>query len=177
MFKILALCLCLGVTGSVHADTFKLTSDTIKGGKIEMDQVFNSFGCSGKNISPEFKWSNAPKGTKAFALTMFDPDAPTGSGFWHWVVFNIPADTTELAANAGSGGELPKGAVQSRTDFGKPGYGGPCPPPGKPHHYVFTLYALKDQIKADSDSSGALVGFNLNQNKLSSTKLTATFGR
>jgi Raf kinase inhibitor-like YbhB/YbcL family protein len=177
MVRAIIVLISLGLFSIAQGDTLKLTSDTIKGGKIDMDQVFNSFGCTGKNISPELKWTGAPKDTKAFALTMYDPDAPTGSGFWHWVVFNIPADTKELAANAGSGGEIPKGAVQSRTDFGKPGYGGPCPPPGKPHHYVFTIYALKDQIQADADASGALVGFNINQNKLASAKLTATFGR
>jgi hypothetical protein len=160
------------------ADSFKLTSITIKpNGKITMDQVFNSFGCAGKNVSPDLKWSGAPKDTKAFAVTMYDPDAPTGSGWWHWVVLNIPADATGLAANAGSGGELPKGAVQTRTDFGKPGYGGPCPPPGKPHHYTFTVYALKAPIELDADASGAMAGFYINQNKVGSAKITATFGR
>jgi len=160
------------------AGGFTLTSDTIKqGGKIGMDQVFNGFGCSGKNISPDLKWSGAPKGTQAFALTMYDPDAPTGSGWWHWVVLNIPADATGLPTNAGSGGDLPKGATQTRTDFGKPGYGGPCPPPGKPHHYIFKVFALKAPIQLDADSSGAMVGFYITQNKIGAAKLAATFGR
>src|SRR3954462_7984376 len=127
--KTLALLCAVLLTNAAHAASFKLTSNTIKnGGKIGMDQVFNSFGCSGKNISPDLKWSGAPKGTQAFAITMYDPDAPTGSGWWHWVVVNLPADTTSLPADAGSGKGLPSGAVQTRTDFGKPGYGGPCPP-------------------------------------------------
>jgi Raf kinase inhibitor-like YbhB/YbcL family protein len=160
-----------------QAGALKLTSSTIKaGGKIRMDQVYNSFGCSGKNQSPVLKWSGVPKGTKSFALTMYDPDAPTGSGWWHWVVFNIPADVKELALDA-SNGHMPQDAVQSRTDFGKPGYGGPCPPPGKPHHYVFTLFALKDKIDLTADSPAAMVGFYANQNKLQSAKLTATYKR
>jgi Raf kinase inhibitor-like YbhB/YbcL family protein len=108
---------------------------------------------------------------------MYDPDAPTGSGWWHWTVVNIPAATTELAQNAGSGGTLPDGALQTRTDFGKPGYGGPCPPPGKPHHYTFTVFALKEPVKLDADASGAMAGFFIKQAAIGSAKLTATFGR
>lgn len=164
---------------AADAAAFKLTSDTVKnGGKIGMEHVFNSFGCEGKNMSPALKWTGAPKGTKAFAVTMYDPDAPTGSGWWHWQVVNIPADVTELAANASGDGKLPKGSLETRTDFGKPGYGGPCPPPGRPHRYVFTVYALKDMIKdLDKDASGAMTGYYLNANKLGMAKLTAKFGR
>src|ERR1041385_7724315 len=91
---------------AAQADSFKLTSKDVKsGGKIGMDFVFNDFGCTGKNMSPELKWTGAPKDTKAFAVTMYDPDAPTGSGWWHWVVVNIPADVHSLSSNAGSGGE------------------------------------------------------------------------
>jgi Raf kinase inhibitor-like YbhB/YbcL family protein len=112
---------------------------------------------------------------------MYDPDAPTGSGWWHWVMFNIPADVTSLRLGAGAsdGGQIPRGAVQSRTDFGKPGYGGPCPPNGdKPHRYIITVYALKvDKIDADENASGALVGFMLNANRLGKATLTATYGR
>src|SRR6202521_3608641 len=96
------------------------------------------FRCDGTNQSPHLAWSGAPAGTKSFAVTCYDPDAPTGSGFWHWVVINIPPDVTELPLDAGNlkAGDAPKGAIQSRTDFGVPGYGGPCPPQGDPpHHY------------------------------------------
>src|SRR5262245_38717869 len=108
---------------------FRLTSSLKPGANIPEANVFNGFGCSGKNDSPALDWSGAPKDTKSFALTVYDPDAPTGSGWWHWVVFNIPASITHLDAGA-SAGALPAGAVQSQTDFGKPGYGGPCPPAG-----------------------------------------------
>src|SRR6266567_4119947 len=127
---------------------FKLASPDIRpNGPIALEQVFNGFGCSGQNISPALKWSGAPADTKSFALLVHDPDAPTGgSGWWHWVVYNIPADAKSLPAGAGKadGKALPKGAVQGNTDFGSPGYGGPCPPQGSGnHHYNFTLYALK----------------------------------
>jgi Raf kinase inhibitor-like YbhB/YbcL family protein len=144
---------------------------------IGEDQVFNGFGCSGKNISPDLKWSGAPKDTKAFAVTVYDPDAPTGSGWWHWVVFNIPADVMQL--NAGiTEANLPAGAVQSRTDFGAPGYGGPCPPQGsKPHRYIFKVFALKDKLPLDKEASAAQVGFYANQMKLAEGTLEAVYSR
>ncbi len=117
------------------AQSLTLTSpDIAPGATIAKEQVANVFGCTGGNVSPALSWSGAPAGTKSFALSVYDPDAPTGSGFWHWVVFNIPPDVTSLPKNAGDpkGAEAPKGAVQSRTDFGVPGYGGPCPPQGDP---------------------------------------------
>ena len=160
---------------------FTLTSPTLKdGATIGMDHVFSSFGCTGKNISPALTWAGAPEGTKSFAITVYDPDAPTGSGWWHWTVVNIPANVTSLPAGAGSTKPaLPKGAVEGRTDFGKPGYGGPCPPVGsKPHHYVFTVWALKtDKLDLNGEASGALVGYNLNGNKLATASFTALFGR
>jgi Raf kinase inhibitor-like YbhB/YbcL family protein len=148
---------------------------------IGADFVFNGFGCTGKNKSPALSWSNAPEGTKSFAVTMYDPDAPTGSGWWHWVVFNIPAGTARLAAGAGdpAANLMPAGAVQSMTDFGKPGYGGPCPPQGaKPHRYVFTVHALKvDKIPLDDKAPGAMAGFFINANSLAKAAFTAMYGR
>jgi Raf kinase inhibitor-like YbhB/YbcL family protein len=134
-----------GCAAAAQAGGFKLSSPTIKPhSTLSMDQVFNGFGCTGKNISPALKWSGAPKGTKSFAVTLYDPDAPTGSGWWHWVVYNIPADVTELPEGAGTAGgaKLPKGAMQGRTDYGTHAFGGACPPPGdKPHRYIFTVSA------------------------------------
>jgi Raf kinase inhibitor-like YbhB/YbcL family protein len=165
-----------------QAAGFTLSSATIKPGSMLGDaQVFNGFGCSGKNVSPALAWRGAPAGTKSFALTVYDPDAPTGSGWWHWVVFNIPASATQLAEGAGSadGKGLPPGSVQGRTDFGAPGFGGACPPAGdKPHRYVFTVYALKtDKLEVPADASAALVGFMINANKLGAATFSARYGR
>lgn len=143
--------------------------------------VLNGFGCEGGNVSPALTWKNAPKDTKSFAVTAYDPDAPTGSGWWHWVVFNLPADAASLPQGAGNPGpgKLPKGAVQGRTDFGKPGWGGPCPPKGdKPHRFVFTVFALKtDKLDLDENASAAMVGFMLNANSLGKAMFTAKYGR
>ena len=165
---------------AVLAAGFELSSpDVSANGAVPMKQVFNGFGCTGQNVSPELNWKNAPAGTKSFAVTLYDPDAPTGSGWWHWVVFNLPPSTAKLAANAGAAGAAPAGGVQSMTDFGTPGYGGPCPPQGdKPHRYIFTVFALKlDKLPVDAKASGAMVGYYLNQNALGKASFTATFGR
>jgi len=179
--RVLLTAAAIVTCGAVHAAGFTLTSTTVKpGAKIGDAQVFNGFGCSGKNVSPTLTWSGAPKDTKSYALTIYDPDAPTGSGWWHWVVINIPATTTELPEGAGNeGGKLPSGAMQVKTDFGKPGYGGPCPPQGnKPHRYVFTVYALKtDKLDVPPDATAALAGFMINANKLGSATFTSTYGR
>ncbi len=164
------------------AADFRLSSPTITDqGTIGNEHVFNGFGCSGGNVSPELRWEKAPKDTKSFAVTVYDPDAPTGSGWWHWVIFNIPAKTTSLSSGAGKpdGGGAPQGSIQSMTDFGQSGYGGPCPPPGdKPHRYIFTVYALKvDQLPLEKEATGAMVGFYLNQNVLAKASITARYGR
>jgi len=139
------------------------------------------FGGTGGNISPALAWSGAPESTRSYAITCFDPDAPTGSGFWHWVVVNIPAGTTELKLDAGSpkAGLLPKGALQTRTDFGAPGYGGPCPPEGHgPHRYVFTLFAVKQEaLQVTADTSAAIIGFQLHFNTIEKATLTGKFQR
>ena len=126
------------------------------------------FGCSGSNTSPHLAWTEVPPDTKSFAITCFDPDAPTGSGFWHWVVVNIPPHATEVALGAGPLNMLPDGALEVRTDFGKPGYGGPCPPQGDhPHRYIFTVHAVSmDKLPVTADTSAAVVGFYLNFNTL-----------
>ena len=135
------------------------------------------FGCAGGNQSPQLSWSGAPEGTKSFALTCFDPDAPTGSGFWHWVAVNIPVNVTELALGAGSGGGLPDGTLQTRTDFGAPGYGGPCPPEGHgPHRYVFSLHAVNTaELPVTPDLSAAIIGFNLHFMTIEKAVLTGKF--
>jgi len=161
-------------------NTFTLKSKDI-GGQATTQQVFNGFGCTGGNISPELNWENVPEGTKSFAVTMFDPDAPTGSGWWHWVIFNIPASAKELVSNAGNLEKnlAPAGSVQSITDFGKGGYGGPCPPEGSsPHQYVITVYALKvDKLSLDKNANPAMVGFYLSQNTIQKASLVMYYKR
>lgn len=174
--------LALAAAGCVHAAGFTLHSPTLgTSGRLTETQVFNGFGCAGQNRSPALAWRGAPAGTRSFAVTVYDPDAPTGSGWWHWVVFNLPASTTGLPEGAGEAGgaALPAGSVQGRTDFGTPGFGGACPPAGdKPHRYVFTVHALKvETIDVPADASAALVGFMLHANRLGQASFTATYGR
>jgi Raf kinase inhibitor-like YbhB/YbcL family protein len=163
------------------AGKFTLVSPQIKAGdKIADAQVFNGFGCEGANVSPALSWSNAPKDTQSFALMVHDPDAPTGSGWWHWIVYNIPATASSIPADAGNTKNmlLPAGAVQGRTDFGTTGYGGPCPPPGKPHHYYFRLYALKvPKLDLPKDATAAFIGFNVRAQSLGSAELLGVYGR
>jgi Raf kinase inhibitor-like YbhB/YbcL family protein len=163
-----------------HAQTFTLRSKEI-GGQATSKQVFKGFGCTGENISPELYWENVPAGTRSFAVTMYDPDAPTGSGFWHWLIFDIPANVSELKSDAGNVSKniAPAGAIQSKTDFGQPGYGGPCPPEGHGfHEYIITLYALKtDKLGLDQNASGAYVGFNLFSNTIAKSSLVMYYKR
>ena len=168
--------------GMASAGSFAVTSPQVeRGSSIVNEQVFNGFGCQGENVSPALSWKNIPEGTKSFAVTMYDPDAPTGSGWWHWVMFNIPANITNLTKGAGDpqANQAPTGSIQSRTDFGKAGYGGPCPPAGdKAHRYQFTVYALKTEtLPLDENVSAAMVGFYLHQNMIEKAVLEANYGR
>jgi Raf kinase inhibitor-like YbhB/YbcL family protein len=149
------------------------------GGALGLEQVGSGNGCTGGNLSPALSWTGAPDKTVSYALTAYDPDAPTGSGFWHWIVYNIPASVTGLDTGAGSGTfTLPDGTVQANNDGGAPGYTGACPPSGdSPHHYVFTLYALNKTIELPAGASAAYVGFNLNGATLAKTSIVATYGR
>lgn len=161
---------------------FRIWSPSFQpGGTLPMAQVYDGWGLSGGNTSPGLEWAGAPPGTKSFAVTVFDPDAPTGSGWWHWLIFNIPPSVTKLPAGAGDPkkGLAPAGSVQSRNDYNTLGFGGAGPPPGdEPHRYVFTVFALKvDRLDLAPDSPGAMVGFNLNANAIAKASVTATFGR
>lgn len=184
MFRTLILVVattCLASNVAV-AGNLKLTSPTIKSGAtLTEEQVFEGFGCTGKNQSPALKWTPGPKDTKSYAMTVYDPDAPTGSGWWHWVVYNIPANVTELVSGAGdaTGKLLPPGTIQGRTDFGTHTFGGACPPKGdKPHRYIFTVYALKvEKIEVPADASAALIGFMIHANILAKSSFTAKYSR
>ena len=153
------------------------SQDFNDGDKMPEKHVFNGMGYQGENISPHLAWEDAPEGTKSFVVTCYDPDAPTGSGWWHWVVANIPVTTTSLPQGAGSGkAGLPSGAIQTRTDFGQAGYGGAAPPQGETHRYIFTVHALDvEKIEVDEGASGAMVGFNVHFHALASASLTANY--
>ncbi|MBL8471421.1 MAG: YbhB/YbcL family Raf kinase inhibitor-like protein [Rhodocyclaceae bacterium] len=170
------------LSSAVQAESFRLTSpDLPASAPIPEKHVFKGFGCDGGNVSPALAWKGAPQGTKSFALTVYDPDAPTGSGWWHWLVVNIPAETNALPAGAGdpAAGKAPAAALQTRTDFGSSGWGGPCPPKAdKPHRYIFTVHALKtDKIEIPADAPGAMVGYMINANSLGKASFTARYGR
>lgn len=169
-----------GSTAVWAEPAFTVSSPDLQNG-IQSEQVYAGYGCTGGNVSPELNWTGAPANTKSFAVTVYDPAAPTGSGWWHWQIYNIPADTTHLAKNAGDpeAGLAPAGSVQAINDFGTRGYGGPCPPKGSgPHPFAFTVYALDTAtIKLPKDASGALVGFMLHAHTIDTATLTVKFGR
>lgn len=162
-----------------------LTSDSFKDGDyLSADHVLSTeygFGCDGGNVSPHLRWEGAPADTRSFAVTCYDPDAPTGSGFWHWVVVNIPASVNELPLGAGNpaNGTLPAGALEIRTDTGRAGYAGPCPPEGDhPHRYVFTVFAVSTEtLPVTADASAAVVGFNLHFTTIEKATLMGLYKR
>jgi Raf kinase inhibitor-like YbhB/YbcL family protein len=178
----LAALAALAGAGTAAAAGFRLASADIPADStIGATHVFNSWGCTGGNVSPRLEWSGAPEGTQSFALTVYDPDAPTGSGFWHWVVVNIPATATGLERGTGTrdGQSLPSGSMQVPTDFGVPGFGGPCPPVGDPpHRYIFTLHALKTpKLELPERATAAVAGFMIHFNVIGKASFTATYGR
>lgn len=172
--------IAIGLPGPAAA--FEILSPAIgSDNTIPLKYTANAFGCSGGNVSLPLEWKDVPEGAKSLAITMYDPDAPTGSGFWHWLVVNLPPSTTSLPEGAGVPGnaKLPAGAVQARGDAGVSGYFGPGPPQGDaPHHYVITLFAVKvNKLPVDANTSGAVVGFNLHFNTIDKTSVTYTYGR
>ncbi|WP_434642641.1 kinase inhibitor [Klebsiella sp. I138] len=178
----LAAILISVISTSVSAASFRVTSsDMREGDNLAVSQLFNGFGCRGGNVSPQLAWENAPAETRSFAVTAYDPDAPSGSGWWHWTVVNIPSAVSRLSTGAGdkNNAKLPAGAVQGRNDFGYAGFGGACPPAGdKPHRYHFTVWALDTPtLPIDAQASGALVGFMLHSHVIASAQLTAMSGR
>jgi len=162
----------------LSGDSFSLVSDTLKG-QMGKKEEYNGLGCNGENRSPELHWSGAPKGTRSFALTLFDPDAPTGSGWWHWIIVNIPPNVTEIPEDASGKHQLPKGAIETITNFGKSGFGGPCPPRGDmAHSYVFTLYALDtDKLDVNEKTDSSSVKFLIGQHVLDKSILISHYKR
>jgi Raf kinase inhibitor-like YbhB/YbcL family protein len=179
MLKVQIAGILAAALASTAAPALELKSpDIAQGAKIAETFVFNGWDCQGKNVSPALTWSGAPAGTKSFAVTAFDPDAPTGSGFWHWVIFNIPADASGLPEGAGDpkSGKAPAGTIQARNDFSLVGYGGPCPPKGTSHHYHFTVYAVDvPKLDADAEASAAVVGFYLHFHTLAKAEIVSVY--
>lgn len=142
--------------------SFSLESSDVADGET-VDPKFTHPSVGGGNVSPQLTWSGFPSETRGFAVTCFDPDAPTGSGFWHWAVINVSVSTTNLAQGASGTDAMPDGAVEGRNDFGSYGWGGCAPPAGdRPHRYVFTVHALDlDHLDLDADTPLGQIGFNL----------------
>lgn len=168
------------VAAPALAAEFVLSSTQVKSGSpMGLAQAFTA--CKGQNISPALSWSGEPAGTQSFAVTMYDPDARAGAGWWHWMVFNIPATVHSLAAGAGSNGsaDLPAGAKEGRNDFGVSQYSGPCPPVGDhAHHYEITVYAVKvAQLPLDSTASGGEVSAQLRPTTLATAKIVGRYER
>jgi Raf kinase inhibitor-like YbhB/YbcL family protein len=181
--KCVHLCAALALTAlAAPASAFEISSPAVgSDNTIPEKYTANTFGCSGENVSLPLEWSGVPADAKSLAITIFDPDAPTGSGFWHWELANLPPSTMSLPENAGAAGNgnLPEGAVQARNDAGTSAYFGPCPPQGDtPHHYVITIFAVgAEALPVNADASGAVVGFNLHFNTLDKASVTYTYGR
>lgn len=175
----LGLIFTLAFSSTAFAGDFTLKStDISEGQKLSSAHVFQGFGCEGGDMSPQLSWSGAPEGTKSFAITAYDPDAPTGSGWWHWNVINIPAGVQSIEKNSSRTPNMPKPAIELKNDYGTVGFGGACPPPGEVHRYEFKVHALgTDKLEIPAASSNALAGYMINANSLETAKITATYTR
>jgi Raf kinase inhibitor-like YbhB/YbcL family protein len=188
-FAAMALCAATqgGLVGTAGANTdtkiarMTVTSSTLEHGFLPQN-VLNGYGCTGGNLSPALHWSGAPAGTKSFVVTLYDPDdRDNPSGWWHWVIYNIPGDISSLSDRAGSDqkAQLPAGAIHGRTDLGTLDYTGPCPDKGDaPHRYTFTVYALDvPTLAVDAGASGAMVVETAHDHVLAKGDLVVRFGR
>jgi Raf kinase inhibitor-like YbhB/YbcL family protein len=163
---------------TLMAEGFTLESNDL-GGQLSKAQEFNGFGCNGQNISPALSWSHAPKGTKSFAITIYDPDAPTGSGWWHWQVVNIPASAMSIVTDASKKHILPKGTLEIDNDYGTIGFGGACPPVGdKAHTYIVTVHALDVEIlPVEANTNAPIVGYQINAHTIEKASLISYYTR
>ncbi|MFH1805978.1 MAG: YbhB/YbcL family Raf kinase inhibitor-like protein [Pseudomonadota bacterium] len=167
------------MTTAATAQDFRLSSTSIaEGAQLAPSYVFKGFGCDGGNLSPQLSWSGAPEGTKSFAITAYDPDAPTGSGWWHWNAVNIPASVNFIEMGASGNGTMPAGTLEITNDYGSAGFGGACPPPGEVHRYIFTVHALAtERLELPENTSNALAGFMIGANTIQSARITAVYNR
>lgn len=158
---------------------FQISSSSLQPGQmVPKHYVYNGMGCDGDNVSPEIAWAGAPEGTKSYAVTVFDPDVPSGNGWWHWAVVNIPEDVKKLEEGASNEGTLPEEAVEVTTDFKDRKYGGPCPPKGKAHRYKFTVYAMKaDHIDVSPRTNAEQLRKILEKECLDKASFTVKYGR
>lgn len=180
-YKLLSA-LLLNISAPAFAGALTLSSHDISHGEfMTKKHEYNGFGCSGGNLSPHLKWFNAPKGTKSFAITAYDPDAPTGSGWWHWQIINIPKNVNELPTGTGAAefDLTPQGSLQIKNDYGSKAFGGACPPLGHGvHHYRFTIHALSvEKLDLPSDASSALTGYMINANTIESSTIESLYKR
>ena len=173
---------CLLFVNSANA-AISISSPDFKDGEVIGEKnIFNGFGCKGGNISPQIHISDVPKEAKSLAMTMYDPDAPTGSGWWHWIVYNMPTRTRNIFASdqkMSAVATFGKDAAFGKNDFGTFEYGGPCPPVGHgKHRYILTVYALGvDKLSLPKDASGAMIGYNINASMLEKASITAYYQR
>jgi Raf kinase inhibitor-like YbhB/YbcL family protein len=164
--------------GLPQLPSFQLTSSSVSDGQpLTNAQVSGIMGAGGDDVSPQLSWSGFPEETKSFAVTVYDPDAPTLSGFWHWAVANLPADVTELAEGAGDGSDLPGGALTLRNDAGQRRYIGAAPPAGHgPHRYYITVAAVDvEKLDLPDDATPAFLGFNLFQHAIARAVIHGTY--
>lgn len=149
-----------------------------KASYLQNYHVYNGMGCKGRNSIPEIHWSDLPNEAKYVGVTIYDPDAPTGAGWWHWVILNIPAQKFSHIGVGVYKRVMQQGGLETMTSFGKPGYGGPCPPKGDtPHRYIVTVFAQKDRIELKQSAQPALAGFMLNRHSLMKASATLLYGR
>jgi Raf kinase inhibitor-like YbhB/YbcL family protein len=178
---LITMCLCaLLAACEAQPTTMTLSSQSMPAAStLTAKQIYKGFGCDGENLSPDLAWSRAPAGTKSFAITMYDPDAPTGSGWWHWLAYNIPPHVTAFTEGVSGNKAALKKIVEHRNDYGSIGFGGACPPEGDaPHRYIATVWALDvEKLPVDQKASAAMVGYFLNHHKIASATLEATYGR
>jgi Raf kinase inhibitor-like YbhB/YbcL family protein len=181
-FAIVTLTLALAVVHGPRAlagGPFALSSTSFRdGGSVDTAQVFDQDDCKGANRSPQLSWHDAPPGTRSFAITIVDPDAP-GPGWWHWAVAGIPPNIDRLPENASASGYVKKlGAVEARNDFDIDGYGGPCPPAGKPHRYVITVYALNTaDLRLAQGRPALMFDHEISTDTLGSARMVVNYGR